>query len=50
MNDKSEIIEQDLDKEDTKPVNERGGFCFSTSIKIFDPNTEEVILQIRGDE
>lgn len=50
MNDKSEIIEQDLDKEDTKPVNEHGGVCFSTSIKIFDPNTEEVILQIRGDE
>ena len=29
--------------------NEIGGFSFSSGIKIFDPNTKEVILQKRGD-
>jgi hypothetical protein len=32
----------------TKP-NEVGGFYFSSSIKIFDPNTKEVMVQQRGD-
>lgn len=38
----------------TKKVSERkpneiGGFSFSSGIKIFDPNTKEIILQKRGD-
>lgn len=33
---------------DKKP-NENAGFYFSSSIKIFDPNTQQVILQKRGD-
>lgn len=33
----------------TKP-NETGGFTFSSGIKIFDPNTNEVLLQKRGDD
>lgn len=32
----------------TKP-NEVGGFYFSSGIKIFDPNTQEVLVQKRGD-
>jgi len=32
----------------TKP-NEVGGFYFSSSIKIFDPETKEVLVQQRGD-
>ena len=41
---------QDSQKEqDAKPVDEQGGFVFSSAIKIFDPNTEEIILHIRGD-
>jgi hypothetical protein len=32
----------------TKP-NEVGGVYFSSSIKIFDPNTKEVMVQLRGD-
>lgn len=46
MNDKSE--KDDL-KEGETPVNEVGGFYFSTAIKIFDPNTEEILVQQRGD-
>ena len=46
MNDKSEKVEQ---IEDKTPVNEHGGFYFSTSIKIFDPNSEEILVQTRGD-
>lgn len=32
-----------------KKPNELGGFYFSSSVKITDPNTKEVILQKRGD-
>jgi hypothetical protein len=32
----------------TKP-NEVGGIYFSSSIKIFDPETKEVLVQQRGD-
>ena len=46
MNDKSEKVDQ---KDEQKPVNELGGFYFSTAFKIFDPNTEEVFVQQRGD-
>lgn len=42
--------EQKHTVEDEKPVNEKGGFYFSSLVKITDPNTQEVILQIRGDE
>jgi len=46
MNDKSEKVEQ---KEAQTPVDEMGGICFSTAIKIFDPETDEVLVQQRGD-
>lgn len=29
--------------------NDIGGFHFSSGIKIFDPNTKEILLQKRGD-
>ncbi len=32
-----------------KPVDEQGGFLFSTSIKIHDPVSKEVLVQMRGD-
>jgi hypothetical protein len=32
-----------------KKPNELGGFYFSSSVKITDPDTEEVLVQIRGD-
>lgn len=34
--------------EKSKP-NDVGGFYFSSSVKIFDPNTKEVLVQKRGD-
>jgi hypothetical protein len=49
MNEKSNNTIEDQKKEVTAPVNESGGFCFSSSIKISDPNTKEVLLQMRGD-
>lgn len=42
--------EQKPDVQDEKPVNEDMGFCFSSSIKIYDPNTQEVLVQMRGDD
>ena len=30
--------------------NECGGFYFSSSVKIFDPNSQEIIVQKRGDD
>lgn len=35
--------------QDTKKPNEFGGVYFSSSIKITDPNTQEVLVHVRGD-
>lgn len=32
-----------------KKPNETGGFYFSSHIKIFDPNTKQILVQKRGD-
>lgn len=32
-----------------KKPNEHGGFYFSSHLKIFDPNTKEVLVAKRGD-
>lgn len=37
------------DNTPSKKPNEVGGFYFSSGIKIFDPNTQEVLVQKRGD-
>ena len=38
-------------KDTPNPVpNEQGGFTFSSAIKIFDPNSKEVVVQQRGDD
>lgn len=47
--DNTENIQIIEDQEDKKPVNERGGFFFSSIVKIYDPNTEEILVQVRGD-
>lgn len=41
-------------KVENKPIpvskpNEVGGFYFSSNVKIFDPNTKEVLVKKRGD-
>lgn len=33
-----------------KPVDEETGFYFSSNIKIFDPESKEVLVQMRGDD
>jgi len=47
MNDIPTQKDEELSKD--KPADEQGGFVFSSAIKIYDPNTEEVLVQIRGD-
>ena len=46
MNDKSENVEE---KDQSKPADEHVGFAFSSMIKIYDPNSQEVYVQARGD-
>ena len=38
------------EKEPEKKPNEVGGFYFSSTIKIFDPETNEILVQKRGDD
>lgn len=47
MNEKKEN-EKKPTQDGIKP-NETGGFYFSSSVKIFDPNSQEIILHTRGD-
>ena len=50
MNEKTEENKekQPSERQESKP-NELGGFYFSSSVRITDPNTKEVLVQIRGD-
>ena len=45
--DKTQIDPQKV--ETNKKPNETGGVYFSSHVKIFDPNTKEVLVQKRGD-
>jgi hypothetical protein len=45
MNEKPEKVE---DNKEVKP-NEQSGIYFSSFLKITDPNTKEVLVQVRGD-
>jgi hypothetical protein len=44
MNEKPEKTEE----KEVKP-NEQSGFYFSSFLKITDPNTKEILVQVRGD-
>lgn len=48
MNNKSRVNGEKKPTNNTKP-NEFGGVYFSSSIKIFDPNSNEVLVHKRGD-
>lgn len=48
MSDKELSNTQPEKKEIGKP-DETGGFYFSSSVKIFDPNSNEIIMHTRGD-
>jgi hypothetical protein len=49
MNDKTEHDEVKTNVKDNKPVDENMGFYFSSSIKIHDPESGDVIVHMRGD-
>ncbi len=40
----------DKTSDNTKKPDDTGGFMFSSGIKIFDPNTNQVLLNKRGDD
>lgn len=40
---------KDKQVEGEKKPNENAGLYFASSIKIFDPNTKEILVQKRGD-
>jgi hypothetical protein len=50
MNEKPIDVEQPKQQDSTPAPKEQGGFIFSSSIKISDPNTKEIILHMRGDD
>ena len=49
MTEKLDNTEQKTIENKDKPVDEQGGFVLSSAVKIYDPNTEEVLVQMRGD-
>lgn len=49
MNNKPIENKQNNEKNTDKKPNEHGGFYFSSFVKIFDPNTNKIIVQKRGD-
>ena len=49
MNDLEEEINQNQTEKPGPKPNEQVGFYFSSGIKITDPNTKEVLVQMRGD-
>jgi len=50
MNQQSNVPDTNAESEPKdRPVNENVGFYLSTMIKIHDPNTKEVLVQMRGD-
>jgi hypothetical protein len=42
--------EPEQNNQEVEKPNEVGGFYFSSSIKIFDPESKEVLVQKRGDD
>jgi hypothetical protein len=49
MSNKSTETTENLQKKPESKPNEHGGFYFSSHLKIFDPNTKQVLVQKRGD-
>lgn len=49
MNEKSSVSQEKAAPRVEKKPNEQVGFYFSSFVKIFDPNTKEIIVQKRGD-
>ena len=49
MNEKQQDEQVKTEKSNDKPVDENMGFYFSSAIKIHDPESGEVLVQMRGD-
>jgi hypothetical protein len=49
MNENKKLIDSDTVETDEKKPNENAGFYFSSSLKITDPETKQVLLQMRCD-
>jgi len=49
MVDNLENLNKNSNNEPSDSLKEVSGFYFSSAIKIHDPNTNEVLVQIRGD-
>jgi hypothetical protein len=49
MNENKKLIDSDTVETDGKKPNENAGFYFSSSLKITDPETKQVLLQMRCD-
>lgn len=49
MNENNKDKQEILEKTSGKKPNENAGFYFSSHLKIFDPNSKEVLVQKRGD-
>lgn len=49
MSENAKVEDKNKQIPEKKP-NENGGFYFSSSVKVFDPNTKEVFVQKRGDD
>ena len=47
MNNKSEDLQEN--EEPGPAPDEQSGFYFSSFVKVYDPNTKEVLVQTRGD-
>jgi hypothetical protein len=49
MNENQDKKEEKVAEKPGPKPNEVGGFYFSSGVKITDPNTKEVLVQMRGD-
>lgn len=49
INNKMNKNESKIEEKTEKKPNESAGLYFSSSIKIFDPNSKEILVQKRGD-
>jgi len=49
MADNLEHLNKNTNNQSNDSLKEVSGFYFSSAVKIHDPNTDEVLVQIRGD-
>lgn len=49
MSENTENKQENLDKQAERKPNENAGFYFSSHLKIYDPNSKEILVKKRGD-